>query len=480
MSQFGQMLPRLVTAVPGPASRALAARLAAVESRNITQISEAGPIFWAEARGANVRDADGNVYVDLTAGFGVAAAGHANPRVTRALAEQAARLPHALGDVHPADVKVALLERLAELAPGGLGVTILASSGAEAVEAALKTALLRTGRPGVLAFTGGYHGLTYGALAATWRAEFRRPFEAQLNRGARFAPYPYVYRWGEQVAGVLGRGEGGGEGGRAREGAERQEDAEQICVEALEAARRAVEAAASSEAPIGAVLVEPVQGRGGIVVPPAGFLAGLRALADEHGLVLIFDEVYTGFGRTGRLFACEHWGVLPDVLVVGKALAGGLPLSAAIGTAAVMEAWPPSTGEAIHTSTFLGNPTACGAALAQLAEIEERGLVARAAALGAWLRERLAGWTDRFASVGEVRGVGLLQGVELVEDRASRRPATALARRVADGALRRGVLVLGEGPAGNVLAFTPPLVITEAQLQHALGVLEAELEAAGA
>ncbi|HEY8468777.1 MAG TPA: aspartate aminotransferase family protein [Longimicrobiales bacterium] len=490
MGEFGQMLPRLVTAVPGPASRALAARLAAVESRNITQISDAGPIFWAEARGANVRDADGNVYVDLTAGFGVAAAGHANPRVTRALAEQAARLPHALGDVHPSDAKVALLERLAELAPGGLGVTILASSGAEAVEAALKTALLRTGRPGVLAFTGGYHGLTYGALAATWRAEFRRPFEAQLNRGVRFAPYPYVYRWAEQLAGVRGQGEGKGEGkgglgdgggrGGVREGVERQEDADEVCAEALEAARRIVEASASSDAPIGAVLVEPVQGRGGIVVPPAGFLAGLRALADEHGLVLIFDEVYTGFGRTGRLFACEHWGVLPEVLVVGKALAGGLPLSAAIGTAAVMEAWPPSTGEAIHTSTFLGNPVACEAALAQLAEVEERGLVARAAALGAWLRERLAGWVDRFASVGEVRGLGLMQGVELVEDRATRRPATALARRVADGALRRGVLLLTEGPGGNVLAFTPPLVITEAQLEHALGVLEAELEAAGA
>src|SRR5690606_15728120 len=201
---FGEQLPRVETAVPGPASRALAARLAAVESRNITQVSASGPIFWAAARGANVRDADGNVFVDLTAGFAVAAAGHANPRVVRALAEQAARLPHALGDVHPADVKVALLERLAALAPGGLGVTILASTGAEAVEAALKTAVMRTGRPGVLAFTGGYHGLTYGALAATWRPEFRAPFTAQLYHGVRFAPYPYVYRWAEQVRAAMG------------------------------------------------------------------------------------------------------------------------------------------------------------------------------------------------------------------------------------------------------------------------------------
>jgi len=468
---FGEQLPRMATAVPGPASRALAQRLAAVESRNITHVSDAGPIFWVEARGANVRDADGNVYIDLTAGFSVAAAGHANARVVQALARQAERLPHALGDVHPADAKVALLERLAALAPGELGVTILASAGAEAVEAALKTAVMRTGRPGVLSFTGAYHGLTYGALATTWRPEFRAPFRAQLYRGVRFAPYPYVYRWSEQVRAAMGGG-----ADPPGPGAEPEE----VCRAALAAVTRIVEEAAASDAPIGAVLVEPVQGRGGFVVPPPGFLAGLRALADERGLVLIFDEVYTGFGRTGRWFACEHAGVLPDVLVVGKALTGAVPLSAAIGTPDVMRAWPPSTGEAVHTSTFLGNPAACAAALAQLAEIEERGLVERAATLGAWLREKLERWAERFPSVGEVRGQGLLQGVELVEDRTTRRPATELALRIADAALREGVLMLTEGPAANVLAFTPPLVIAETQLEHALGVVEAALAAAGA
>ena len=469
-ARFGEQLPRMVTAVPGPASRALAQRLAAVESPNITQVSDTGPIFWVEASGANVRDADGNIYIDLTAGFSVAAAGHANKRVVEALARQAERLPHALGDVHPADAKVALLERLAELAPGDLGVTILASAGAEAVEAALKTAVMRTGRPGVLAFTGAYHGLTYGALATTWRPEFRAPFRAQLYRGVRFAPYPYVYRWSEQVRDALGEGADplGPDAGP-----------EEVSQAALAIAARIVDEAAASDAPIGAVLVEPIQGRGGFVVPPPGFLAGLRALADERGLVLIFDEVYTGFGRTGRWFACEHAGVLPDVLVVGKALTGAVPLSAAIGTPEVMRAWPPSTGEAVHTSTFLGNPAACAAALAQLAEIEERGLVQRAATVGAWLREKLDDWAERFPSVGEVRGLGLLQGVELVEDRATRRPATELARRIADAALRAGVLLLTEGPAANVLAFTPPLVITEAQLEHALGVVEAALAAAG-
>ena len=449
-SLSGAELGRVRGALPGPASRALGRRLAGVESRNITRITEGGPIFWSAARGANVRDADGNVYVDLTAGFAVAAAGHANARVAAAVGAQAGVLAHGLGDVYPPDVKVSLLERLARLAPGDLGVTILASAGAEAVEAALKTALLATGRPGVLAFTGAYHGLTYGALACTWREEFRAPFAAQLNPGVRFAPYPYEYRW-----------PGSGD----------------VVAAALASARRIVDEAEASAMPIGCVLVEPIQGRGGIVVPPDGFLAGLRRLADERGLVLVFDEIYCGLGRTGRWWACEHEGVVPDVLVVGKALSGALPLSAAIGSRRVMDAWPASPGEAMHTSTFLGNPVSCAAALAQLAEIEERDLVTRAAELGARLRSRLDTWVDRRHScAGEVRGRGLMQGVELVD--AAGRPARALALRVADAALRRGVLLLGEGPDLNVLAFTPPLVITEAQLDFALDVVEEELERA--
>jgi len=450
---FGAMLPRLETAVPGPASRALARRLAAVECRAIAHITDEGPIFWAEARGANVRDVDGNVYVDLTAGFAAAAAGHANPRVARAIGEEAARLPHALGDVHPAEIKVRLLERLAALAPGPLGVSILATSGSEAVEAALKTALLRTGRPGILAFTGAYHGLTYGALAATHRTEFRQPFETQLFPGVRFAPFP-----------------------AARPGTGQEQEGDDGAA-ALAAVERELAAAESSPYPIGAVLVEPIQGRGGIRVPPPGFLAGLRALCDGRRTLLVLDEVYTGFGRTGRWFACEHEGVVPDVLVVGKALAGAVPLAAAIGTPDAMAGWPPSTGEAIHTSTFMGNPVACAAALAHLAEIEEQDLVARAAALGRWLRERLDTWPARFPAVAEVRGLGLLQGAELVEDRTTRRPATALAARIAGEALRRGVLVLTEGPHANVLAFTPPLTIEEHQLDHALDTLEALLAA---
>jgi 4-aminobutyrate aminotransferase / (S)-3-amino-2-methylpropionate transaminase / 5-aminovalerate transaminase len=440
---FGRQLPHLRTPVPGPASRALARRLAAVESRNITRIAEDGPIFWEAAAGANVRDADGNVYVDLTAGFGVAAAGHAHPEVAAAIAAQAACLPHALGDVHPAAVKVELLERLAALAPGGLGVAVLASAGAEAVEAALKTAALRTGRPGVVAFTGAYHGLTMGALATTWRADFRAPFLPQLFAGVGFAPYPDPYRDG---AGAVAA--------------------------SLAAVRRLVAsgvAAGGRRYPVGAVLVEPVQGRGGVRVPPPEFLPALRRLCDEAGLLLICDEVYTGFGRTGRWFACEHTGVVPDLLVVGKALSGALPLSAVLGTPEVMEAWPPSTGEAIHTSTFLGNPVSCAAALAHLRVLERDGLIERSEALGRRLAARLEGWR-RWPEVGDVRGLGLMRAVELA--------ATGVAPRVAAGALRRGVLILAEGPAANILAFTPPLAITEEQLDRAVDVVEGELDAA--
>lgn len=440
---FGRRLPAVVVTPPGPRSRELARRLALVESRNITPGGGEPPIAWDEAAGANVRDVDGNVYVDLTAGFSVAATGHARPEVAAAIAAQAARMPHALGDVHPPEAKVRLLERLAELAPGDLGVGILASAGAEAVEAALKTARMRTGRPGVIAFEGAYHGLTYGALSITHRSEFRTPFRDQLYAGVSFAPYPAD----EAAVGA-----------------------------ALDAVERAMADGAAAGAPVGAVIIEPIQGRGGIIPTPHTFLRELRDLCRQRNVVLIFDEVYTGFGRTGRWFACEHAGVVPDIMTVGKALTGALPLSAAVGTADVMAAWPPADGEAIHTSTFLGNPVACAAALAQLEALERDGLVERSARLGAAARQRLVTWIGNLPGVAAVRGAGLMQGIVLQD--AQGRPATALARAVVTGALQDGVLLLAEGPHASVLALTPPLVITTAQLEHALDVIQRHLAAA--
>jgi 4-aminobutyrate aminotransferase-like enzyme len=434
---LGDLLPDVRTEIPGPRSRALGQRLQLVENRAITRIDDAGPIFWAEAAGSNVRDVDGNVFIDMTAGFGVAVAGHGNPRVLAAMGAQAGRLVHAMGDVHPAESKVLLLERLARLAPGDLGWGILSANGADAVESALKTAMLATERPGVIAFQGGYHGLGYGALAVTGLPRFRTPFEAQLFPGVRFAPFPQ---------------------GTTSTAA------------ALAAVEAGVEAGRRGEHPVGAVIVEPIQGRGGGIVPPDDFLPGLRALCDARDLVLILDEVYTGLGRTGRWFACEHWGVVPDILVVGKALAGGLPLSAIVGRPEVMAAWPASDGEALHTSTFLGNPTTCAMALANLDQIEALGLVERADRLGRRIAARLDGWVQD-GRAAATRGLGLMRAAIP----AGPSPGAASSAAAA-AALAAGVIVL---PEGEALAFTPPLVITEAQLEHALDVVAGALPAPG-
>ncbi|UCC72180.1 MAG: aspartate aminotransferase family protein [Gemmatimonadota bacterium] len=437
----GDLLPRITVTPPGPESRRLATLLRRYESPNVTFVSDEFPVFWREALGANVLDVDGNIYIDLTAGFGVAAAGQRNPRVTEAVKRQLDLLAHGMGDVHPPEIKVRLLERLAQIAPGDLSQTVLASSGSEAVESALKTARLASGRPGVLCFRGAYHGLTYGALAVTDGEFFRGPFEDQLGVPVARVPFPDPYRPDPELA---NRSDLAG------------------------ATLAAVTEELDCDDRIGAIIVEPILGRGGIVVPPDGFLRGLRQLCDARGLVLIFDEVYTGFGRTGRWFACQHEDVVPDILCVGKALTGALPVSACIGRPEVMAAWPASGGEAMHTSTFLGHPLGCAAALAQIDEIEERRLVDRADRLGAVVLERLEGLRARFPFVGDARGRGLLTAIELIREPEAR-PDPERAVRVVAAALRRGLILLaGDG----VLELSPPLTISEEQLDFALAALE--------
>jgi 4-aminobutyrate aminotransferase/(S)-3-amino-2-methylpropionate transaminase len=395
-------LPQLRTAIPGPKSRALARRLRRSESRNVTFLSRHWPVFWQRARGANVWDVDGNRYLDLTAAFGVASVGHTNPRVVAAIGQQSRQLLHAMGDVHPNELKLRLAEELIALTyrrwNREAARVVFATSGAEAVEIALKTAVIATGRPGVIAFTGAYHGLTYGALDATHRRHFRWPFAHQLGHFVDHFPFGQI----------------------------------------PPATRR-----------YGAVIVEPIQGRAGIVEPPPDFLPALRRFCDRHGLLLILDEIYTGFGRTGRWFACEHWAVVPDILCVGKALAGGLPLAACIGRAEVMDKWPVSTGEAIHTSTFLGHPVACAAALASIGEMKRLRLAERAAALGAQARQRLG---------PSLRGRGLMLGLPVPNP-----------TRLCEQLLRRGILAL---PESDAVGITPPLIITSRQLAHAWDVIE--------
>ena len=423
MSAPATLPPELVTPVPGPRSRALAQRLGVVESRDVTQL-DPPPICWERAAGSNVWDVDGNRYVDLTAAFGVAAVGHAHPRIVRAIQAQVGQLLHGMGDVHPPAVKIELLESLARRFPGGGPArSVLGSSGADAVEAALETAMLATGRPGVVAFEGAYHGLSLGALDATWRPDFREPFAARLPGVTSFA------RFG---------------------------DADDV--------RRA---AAECAAPVGAVLVEPIQGRGGIRIPPEGFLTALRALCDASGWLLIVDEVYTGFGRTGRWFACEHEGVVPDLLCAAKGLAGGMPISVCIGRAEVMDAWPASRGEALHTQTFLGHPASCVAASACLAVLEEEKLVERAAEVGSRALESLRTRLAHHPNVVDVRGRGLMLAFECARDES----AVTLCTR----ALERGIIALPEGETGRVVSITPPLHIEDEVLEAALDVLAEEI-----
>lgn len=422
------------------------------ESRNVTFMARDGswPIVWERARGMHVWDADGKKYLDLTAAFGVAAAGHANRRVVQAGQKQMGRLLHAMGDVHPHARKAELARELSALtferwslesrgrrARQG-GKTIFCNSGFEAVEAALKTAVLATGKFGVIAFTGSYHGLGYGALNVTHRHFFRRPFHPQLREFGAFVPFP--------------------------------SDANRL--DELEAKIKKI----LLQNKTGAILVEPVQARGGINVPPLEFLPLLRKLCDASGALLIADEIYTGFGRTGKWFACEHSGVAPDVICLGKALTGGFPLSACVGRADLMDAaWPASEGEAIHTSTFLGHPVGCAMALAQIDEIRRFKLDKRSAELGAFLLRELAGISHpNWATT--VRGLGLMAGIEL--NYPDGKAATMETFDAIKQMLHGGFILLPEGENGNVISFTPPLIITKAELSKTVKALGQILAAA--
>ena len=407
---------------PGPASRTwhlrLKERQAPMGPRQVASVTggpPSGPIVLSSGSGSNVFDVDMNRYVDLAAGFGALLLGHCHPGVARCLEIQSARLFQALGDVFPSDAKVGLLERLAQLLPIEQAQLILGQSGADAVSAALKTAVLVTEKPAVIAFRGSYHGLSYGPLAATdLRPSYRAPFERQLSPHVRFAPYP-------ASVGDLEL--------------------------SLDSVRESL-----VRGDVGAILVEPILGRGGVVVPPPGFLAALRTLADERDCLLVFDEIWTGMGRVGDWLACSQEGVRADLICLGKGLGGGLPISACAGSRGLMAAWSRDE-EVVHTSTFAGAPLACASALATIDVLSRQNLVGRGATVGeAWkvkLEKRLAG-----SAVAEVRGRGFMLGLDASGLKGG---AAALQREL----LRRGFLTSTGGGKRDVLVLTPPLNIAE-------------------
>jgi len=364
-----------------------------------------------------------------------------------------------MGDVHPPALKVELLERLSALAPWDETRTVLSSSGSEAIETALKTAQLSTGRSGLIAFEGAYHGLTVGSLAVTERPDFREPFRARVHQAVSFAPYPKTEQEAAaaltEVEWLLQEGVSTGGGTTSDGGGSTLADL------AMNGGR--------GRQPVAAVVVEPVQGRAGVRIPAPGFLAALAELTRAAGALLVFDEIFTGLGRTGVVFEHEREGVLPDLVCIGKAFGGGLPLSACLGSREIMDAWPESGGEALHTSTFLGQPLSCATALAFLDVLEEEELVARSLDLGERMVGRLNEALSSVTGVREVRGRGLLIGIELGSD--DGRAAAGAGARVAEAALDQGLLVLPAGRQGEVVEIAPPALVSDAQVDFGITCL---------
>ena len=444
------MLPEIVTSIPGPRSLELASLLSKYENRNVTYIGPNFPVFWKRGSGANVWDVDENRFLDLTGGFAVVAHGHTHASIQAALVDQSAKLLHAMGDVHPGENKALLCQRLSQITFErwglGTGKTTLCNSGFEAVEVAIKTSLLHSGKPGVIAFTGGYHGLGYGALEIMGIRWFREPFQQHLRDFTTWLPYPHCYRC------PFGRLEG------YRLDGSRFPNCASSCLEAIEDQI----VLAIRQRPIGCMVVEPCQGRGGEVVPPLDFLRMLRQVCDTYKILLIFDEIYTGFNRTGALFASDQFGVYPDLICLGKGLTTGFPLSACVGRAEIMDAWPRSAGEALHTTTFLGNPIGCAIALASIDLHLDSTLGKRVQALGKHFRTRLKALAA--PEIGHIRGLGLMIGAEIVQKDGS--PNSKLASQIVLSALKDGLLFLGGGLDGNVLSFTPPFCIETEEIDY--------------
>jgi len=431
--------PHIRTELPGPKAKALLERDRPVTSPSYPRDE---PFVMSHGRGAEVWDVDGNRFLDFAAGIAVCATGHAHPQVVQAVKDAADRFLHISSDYwHEGQVRLA--ERLNELAPmKEPAMTFLAQSGTESVEGALKLARSVTGRPRFIGFLGGFHGRTMGSLAFTSSKATQQKGFFPAMPGVTHVPYPNPYRplfaGADQGQAVLGY-------------------IEDVLFPAN-----------LPPGEVAAVLVEPIQGEGGYIVPPDGFLPGLRALCDRHGILLVCDEVQAGVGRTGRMFASQHWDVAPDIVTLAKGLGSGLPIGAIVAKKRIMERW----SRGAHGNTFGGNPLCCAAALATL-DLVEREYAANAAAVGGYLMARLRELQSRHETIGDVRGKGLMIGMEMVTDRDSRTPAKEVCEAVIHRAFENGLLLLSCGT--STVRFMPPLLITRGDVDEAITLLETSL-----
>ena len=395
------------------------------------------PVVIEEGRGATLTDVDGNTFIDFTGGVGCLNVGHSHPKLVEAAQEQLTRFAHTDFTIVPYEVYVTLAERLIALAPfTGPAKAAFFNAGTEAVENAIKFARSYTKRPAVIVFEGAFHGRTLLSMTMTSKTH---PYKAGLGP---FAPEVYRVSFAQDYRGPDTR-------------------------TALAALERGLVTQVAAEQ-VAAIVIEPVQGEGGFVVAPRDFMAGIRRLCDEHGIVLVVDEVQTGFGRTGKMFAIEHYGIEPDLMTVAKSIAGGLPLSGVIGKAEIMDAPPDSA----IGGTYVGNPVAQAAALAVLDVFEDENLVERAQQIGERIRERMVAWQERIEQIGDVRGLGAMLAIEFVRDRGSKEPNPELATAVTEAAAERGLLLLKSGIYANCIRVLCPLVLTDAELDEALEVWE--------
>lgn len=428
----------LKTELPGPEAK----KILALDARYVSpSYTRSYPLVARRGRGLIVEDVDGNCFLDFSAGIAVVSTGHCHPRVVAAVQEQAARLIHMSGSDFYYENQARLAEKLAAIAPGDNNRRVFFSnSGAEAVEAAIKLARYHTKRKRLIAFTGSFHGRTLGALSLTASKPVQRSGFGPFVPGVAHTPYPNPYR---------------------RPGNLTPEEHAIECARAIET--HLFQTVAPREE-VAAIVVEALQGEGGYIVPRPEFLRELRRIADESGALLIVDEVQSGMGRTGKMWASDHSGVVPDIVTSAKGIASGMPLGATIASADIMT-WPPGA----HGSTFGGNPVSIAAALATI-ELLEESLIANAAAVGRHIMERTAGWTERYPAVGDVRGLGLMIGIEIVSDQAEKTPAPKLRDRIVSDCFAKGVLLLGCGE--STVRLSPPLIVTTEQADFALNGIE--------